>query len=176
MSPFFREARKPYMVYVVMGVSGCGKTTIGRLLAERLHLPFFEGDDYHSSTNVAKMRSSRPLTDFDRHAWLETLAQKIDEWQNTGGAVLACSALKGRYRKTLISYNKHVRFVYLKGDKRRIGERMAKRTDHYMPVTLLDSQFQTLEEPADAIVASIDQTPQAICDFIITELSAGGDR
>ncbi|HUT42797.1 MAG TPA: gluconokinase [Desulfobacterales bacterium] len=164
------------MVYVVMGVSGCGKTTIGKLLAARLHIPFFEGDDYHSSANIAKMRSHRPLTDSDRQAWLETLAQKIDEWQNTGGAVLACSALKQRYREILTSNNQHVRFVYLKGDRDRIGERMAKRTDHYMPATLLDSQFQTLEEPVDAIIVSIDQTPRAICDFIITELSAGGDR
>lgn len=128
------------MVYVVMGVSGCGKTTIGKLLAERLHIPFFDGDDYHPPTNVAKMRNHRPLTDSDRQAWLETLARKIDEWQNTGGAVLACSALKR------------------------------------MPATLLDSQFQTLEEPVDAIVASIDHTPREICDFIITELSEGGDR
>jgi gluconokinase len=164
------------MVYVVMGVSGCGKTTIGKLLAERLHIPFFDGDDYHPSTNVAKMRSHQPLTDSDRQAWLETLAQKIDEWQNTGGAVLACSALKRRYREILTSNNQNVRFVYLKGDRDRIGERMAKRTDHYMSATLLESQFQTLEEPVDAIVASIDQTPRAICDFIITELSVGGNR
>jgi gluconokinase len=164
------------MVYVVMGVSGCGKTTIGKLLAVRLDIPFFEGDDYHSSTNIAKMRSHQPLTDSDRQAWLETLAQKIDEWQNTGGAVLACSALKRRYREILTSNNQNVQFVYLKGDRDRIGERMAKRTDHYMPATLLESQFQTLEEPVDAIVASIDQTPRAICDFIITELSVGGNR
>jgi gluconokinase len=162
------------MVYVVMGVCGCGKSTIGEILARKLGLPFYDADAFHPPENVAKMRGGIPLTDADRAPWLATLTARIREWNEGAGAVLACSALKQRYRELLARESRaNVRFVYLKGGYELIAGRMTQRTDHYMPLALLKSQFATLEEPANAIVADIDAAPEEICRRIIDTIREG---
>jgi gluconokinase len=151
------------MVVVLMGVSGSGKTSVGVPLAAALGGEFVEGDDYHPPANVAKMRQGIPLDDADRRPWLETLAAEIGRWLAAGRTVvLACSALRRRYRAILRGGRPEVRFVHLKGDPALIRARLAQRRGHYMPASLLDSQLATLEEPLDAIVADIDATPEEI--------------
>src|SRR5262245_28734087 len=138
------------MVIVVMGVSGSGKTTIGRALATRLGWPFEDGDDLHPTANVAQMRRGIPLTDADRAPWLERLGAIVeDPGATAANLVLACSALRKRYRDVLRAHGDgHVlRFVHLKGDYELIAARIRSRTDHFMPASLLQSQFDTLEEP-----------------------------
>ncbi|TFH42655.1 MAG: hypothetical protein E4G96_03005, partial [Chrysiogenales bacterium] len=136
------------MVYILMGVSGCGKTRVGRVLAGRLSLPFHDADDFHSAGNLEKMRRSESLTDEDRVPWLFDLALHIARWNTRGGGVLACSALKESYRRMLDWNGKEgVTFIHLKGDAELIRERMAEREGHFFPGELLESQFQTLEEP-----------------------------
>ncbi|MCC5941244.1 MAG: gluconokinase [Balneolaceae bacterium] len=161
------------MVYIVMGVSGCGKTTIGKMLAEEKNLPFFDADDFHPEENVEKMRNGIPLNDDDRKPWLLNLSQKISEWNRSGGAVLACSALKESYRKLLISKSgqNQVQFIYLQGSKGLISKRMKIRTGHYMPAELLDSQFKDLEEPKIALTVSINSDPESITNEILNNLS-----
>lgn len=160
------------MVLIVMGVSGSGKSTIGSRLAEKLHLPYFDADDYHPIENVNKMSSGKPLNDDDRQPWLEILSVKIAEWNRSGGAVLACSALKERYRTLLQSKSKDVTFIYLKGDRDIILNRMRARKNHYMPPKLLDSQFEALQEPSDAIAVSIENNPAMIVGEILDQLSS----
>lgn len=151
-----------------MGVSGCGKTTVGTLLSQNTGLPFFDADDFHPPENVEKMKSGQPLNDEDRQPWLEILSVQIEKWNRNRGAILACSALKETYRQLLISISKDVQFVYLKGDKDTILKRMKARDGHYMPPELLDSQFEALEEPGDkAIQISIDQSPEMIVRDIV---------
>lgn len=160
------------MVIIVMGVSGSGKTHIGKLLAEALALPFYDADDFHPEVNVAKMHRGEALTDTDRSPWLSTLASYIRQWNQTQGAVLACSALKESYRILLShDYTAAVRFVYLYGTKELILSRMHDR-QHFFPPDLLDSQFNALEEPQQALQVSIDQTPEAIVDDIVQKLNA----
>lgn len=160
------------MIYIVMGVSGAGKTRVGKILAEELSLPFYDADDFHPQFNVEKMKSGKPLDDYDRKPWLEDLANRIVKWQNEGGAVLACSALKKSYRQLLKSKAESgVQFIYLKGKPDIIGKRLRKREGHYMPPDLLDSQFETLEEPEDALVISIDKKPEQIVDEIVKRIS-----
>ena len=143
------------MIIVVMGVSGCGKTTVGRMLGEALGWPFFDADDFHPEANVAKMRAGTPLTDDDRRPWLDRLVAEMGAIDHRGDhAVLGCSALRQAYRERLARAG-DVRFVYLKGDRDTIAARLASRSGHYMPPTLLDSQLATLEEPTDAIVVDI---------------------
>lgn len=154
-----------------MGVSGSGKTTIGTLLAERLGLPFFDADDFHSEERKAKMRRGEPLTDEDRAPWLATLAARIHEWDQGGGAVLGCSALRAGYRETLRSGSANVEWVFLKGSRELLLSRMRGRQGHYMPAALLDSQLATLEEPADVITVSIDDTSEGLVDAILARLS-----
>jgi gluconokinase len=137
------------MVIVVMGVAGCGKTTVGRALAERLEMPFQEGDALHPPANVAKMAGGTPLTDDDRTPWLAAVAAWIDERCRAGtGGVISCSALKRAYRRVLVGDRLDVRLVYLQGDEPLLAARLAARTDHFMPASLLSSQLATLEEPA----------------------------
>ena len=137
------------MVIVVMGVAGCGKTTVGRALAERLEMPFQEGDALHPPANVAKMAGGTPLTDDDRTPWLTAVAAWIDERRRAGtGGVISCSALKRAYRRVLVGDRPDVRLVYLQGDEPLLAARLAARTDHFMPASLLASQLATLEEPA----------------------------
>ncbi|HZQ62271.1 MAG TPA: gluconokinase [Casimicrobiaceae bacterium] len=144
------------MNLIVMGVCGCGKTTVGRALAEHLSWRFLDADDFHPPENVAKMRAGTPLSDEDRWPWLDRLHDELVAIGARGGhAVLACSALKHSYRKRL-ARDSDVRFVYLKGDRNTIAARLAQRQHEYMPSSLLDSQFATLEEPEDAIVMEVD--------------------
>jgi gluconokinase len=161
------------MVVVLMGVSGSGKTEVGTRLAEALGGTFVEGDDYHPPANVAKMRSGVPLDDADRQPWLERLSREIGTWLDAGKAVvLACSALKQRYRDILKGGRPGVRFVHLKGDEALIRKRLDKRRGHYMPASLLESQFAALEEAGDAITVGIDAPPDAIVAEIRQALDA----
>ena len=131
---------------IVMGVSGSGKSTIGKALAERLGWTYEDGDDFHPPSNVAKMSAGQPLTDDDRWPWLRAIAAEIDRVAADGGhAVIACSALKRAYRDILVHGRDDVRIVYLDGSRELIAERMAARKNHFMPPGLLDSQFATLE-------------------------------
>jgi gluconokinase len=151
------------MVVVLMGVSGSGKTTVGKLLAEALGAEFAEGDSYHPPENVEKMRRGIPLDDSDRWPWLEIVSTEIDRWLTAKKTVvLACSALKQSYRDVLAKGRPEVRFVYLEGDEALIRSRLADRHGHYMPASLLKSQIATLEPPADAITVDIAGSPQAI--------------
>jgi carbohydrate kinase (thermoresistant glucokinase family) len=139
--------RRP--VIIVMGVAGCGKTTVGRALAGRLEMPFQEGDALHPPANVAKMAGGTPLTDDDRAPWLAAVAARIDAWREAAtGGVITCSALKRAYRRVLVGDRPDVRLVYLRGDEGLFAARLAARTDHFMPASLLASQLATLEEPA----------------------------
>jgi carbohydrate kinase (thermoresistant glucokinase family) len=143
------------VIVVLMGVSGCGKTAVGRALAADLGWPFLDADDYHPEANVAKMAAGTPLTDADRWPWLDRLADEMAALSERGAdAVFACSALKQAYRDRF-SRAGDVRFVHLKGDYETIAARVAKRTHRYMPAALLASQFATLEEPHDAIVVDV---------------------
>lgn len=149
-----------------MGVSGSGKTTIGRMLASELNWDFFDGDDFHPPANREKMSKGIPLTDEDRVEWLNHLRELIQNHLKEGSSlVLACSALKGRYREKL-AVNDKVRFVYLRGTYNQVETRMKRRKDHYMPVQLLQSQFEALEEPRDAVAIEITQTPEEVVRLI----------
>jgi gluconokinase len=159
------------MYVIVMGVSGSGKTTIGKRLAERLACQFYDGDDFHTPANVAKMAAGIPLTNKDRAAWLAALAALIQREVRRGErGVLACSALKESYRKVLRVDASRVRFVYLKGSYDLILSRMQNRKDHYMKPTMLQSQFRALEEPSDALIVDIVNTPGEICDEILSKI------
>ena len=164
-----------FMVYVIMGVSGCGKTTIGKLLAKQLNLPFYDADNFHPQSNIKKMEQRIPLNDEDRKPWLEILSEQISEWNQTGGAVLACSALKKSYRdligKSHVNGAGKVKFIYLKGSKEMIYDRLKEREGHYMPPELLNSQFEDLEEPKHAITVNIDQKPETIVQNILKLLT-----
>ncbi len=163
------------MIVVLMGVSGSGKTTIGTLLAERLHTVFADADSYHSPANKAKMAAGQPLNDADRQPWLETLNSLLREWfDGKEDGVLACSALKDVYRKTLVRELPQgaVTFVLLDGSKELIAERLAERRNHYMNPKLLDSQLATLEAPADALRIVNDRAPEEVVDEIMKHLNA----
>lgn len=147
-------------VIVVMGVCGVGKTTVGRILADEVGGAFEEGDSFHPPENVAKMAGGRPLDDGDRAPWLAAMARGIGRWlERDRPTVLACSALKAAYREVLAAGRPGVVFVHLTGDPALIARRMAARTDHYMPPTLLPSQLATLEAPAEAVTVTIDRPP-----------------
>ena len=159
---------------VVMGVSGSGKSTIASMLAQRLHWVYEDGDWFHPKSNIEKMHHGEPLNDEDRWPWLRAIAEWIDATRHAGGhGVVACSALKRAYRDVLIGDRRDVRLVFLKGDRELIGRRIAARAYHFMPTTLLDSQFAALEEPqADErpIVVSIVPHPREIVEAIVREL------
>lgn len=160
------------MFYIVMGVSGSGKTTIGRLLAERLGCPFFDGDDYHPPENVTKMAAGRPLDDEDRAGWLAALAAVIRSGLAAGGGgVIACSALKEKYRSALRVQAGEVMFIYLKGSYELILARLQSRRGHYMRAGLLQSQFDTLDEPLDALVVDVGLPPAQIVQTIIQHIT-----
>lgn len=148
------------LLIVLMGVSGCGKTSVGHALSKVTSLPFFDADDFHSEANKKKMQAGIPLEDKDRIPWLEAL-NKLCKSNQERGIILACSALKRSYRD-LISKDIQIEWVYLKGSFELIHSRMSQRIDHFMPSSLLESQFKTLEEPEDALVVSIDQPLESI--------------
>lgn len=159
------------MVIVMMGVSGAGKTTVGRRLADALDAGFAEGDAYHPPENIEKMRRGVPLDDADRWPWLDRLSRAIGEWLSEGRTmVLACSALKQSYRDRLAAGRPGVHFVFLKGDEGLIRARLELRRGHYMPPTLLPSQLAALEEPSDAIAIDIAATADAIAARIREQL------
>ena len=159
---------------VVMGVSGSGKTTIAALLAGRLGWKFEDGDDFHSAGNVAKMHAGTPLTDKDRWPWLNAIAQWIDAARSgPSGGVIACSALRRAYRDVIIGDRPDVRLVYLRGDPLLIARRQAARHGHFMPPSLVGSQFAALEEPGpdeQPILAAVEQRPCEIVDGIVAQL------
>lgn len=159
------------MVLILMGVVGAGKTTVGKLLAEKLGWKFADADDFHFAANVEKMRHGISLTDADRAPWLAALYDAITKW-NAGreNVVLACSALKRSYREQLDAG--WVKFVYLKGDRELILSRLHARQGHFATETILDSQFADLEEPEDAITVSAAYPPEVIVDEILTRLKA----
>lgn len=153
-----------------MGVSGVGKTTIGKLLAQRLSMPFFDGDDFHSPANIAKMQRGEPLTDRDRAPWIESLQRFIQTLLTRGqGAVIACSALKAAYRLQL-GISDEVVFVLLTGSVDLIRQRLHLRQNHFMTASLLASQFEALEAPTDSLVVEVDQMPDAIVQTILENL------
>ena len=162
------------LVFIVMGVAGSGKSTVAQSLAQRLGLDYLEGDQFHSTENIVKMRDGIPLTDEDRWPWIEKMNTYIRlELQRGDGVTLASSALKKIYREKLTAGLPGAKFIYLKGSKELIVGRMAARVGHFMPLALLDSQFAILEEPQadeNAITVSIDATPGEIIGEIITDL------
>jgi carbohydrate kinase (thermoresistant glucokinase family) len=168
-------------VVVVMGVSGSGKTTISALLAGQLHWEFADADDFHPPANIEKMHKGIPLTDEDRWPWLRAIADWIDAKRQAGGyGVVACSALKRRYRDVLIGGNRpDVRLVYLKGSEALIGTRLTARQGHFMPTSLLKSQFEALEEPGPderPIVVAVDDRPNTVVEEIAAALKAAGQQ
>jgi carbohydrate kinase (thermoresistant glucokinase family) len=161
-------------VIVVMGVSGSGKSTIASMLAHRLQWTYEDGDWFHPKSNVEKMHHGEPLTDEDRWPWLRAIAAWIDKTRQAGGhGIVACSALKRAYRDILVGDRPDVQLVFLKGDRDLIARRIAARNGHFMPSSLLDSQFEALEEPAAderPIVVSIAPHPREIVDAIVRKL------
>jgi carbohydrate kinase (thermoresistant glucokinase family) len=166
---------KPVIV-VVMGVSGSGKSTVAAMLAAALGCQFQEGDDLHPRENVEKMSRGTPLSDADRIPWLRKIAEEIDGWRARGECgVLTCSALKRSYRDIIIGDRHDVVLVYLKGSRELIHQRMAARHEHFMPITLLDSQFATLEEPAPdehPVIVEIGGKPADIAHEVMGQLEA----
>ena len=154
---------------VVMGVSGSGKSTVGAALAQRLRVPFADADDFHPPANIAKMTAGQPLDDDDRHPWLETIGRWLVE--HADGGVMSCSALKRKYRDQLRTHDPEVTFLYLAGTPEVIGGRQASRPGHFMPASLLRSQFDTLEPltPDElGITIDVDQNIDAIVDEYIS--------
>lgn len=164
---------------IVMGVSGSGKSTVAEALGERLGWRFEDGDSFHPASNVAKMKAGHPLTDEDRWPWLNAIADEIARVCDKGGhVIIACSALKHVYRDVLLRGRDDVRFVFLKGSRELIAERLAQRKGHFMPPGLLTSQFDTLEPPEageHVITVSIDETVEAIVDGVLRQLKPGSD-
>lgn len=167
---------EPARIIVVMGVSSSGKSTVGAAVARRLHAPFLDGDGYHPPANVEKMRNGIPLTDKDRWPWLEALATALHTAADRKGvAVGACSALRRSYRDYLIKKaGEPILFVYLHGTREVIGERIAHRHHEYMPASLLDSQFATLEEPApdeNALTVEVTDPVETIAGQVVKAVS-----
>jgi gluconokinase len=157
------------MIVVLMGVSGAGKTTIGKRLARRLAWPFIDADDYHPSTNVDKMAAGVALTDEDRWPWLDALNRRLREERD---AIVACSALKQSYRERLLVGVADARVVFLHGSRALIAKRLAERKHRYMPPSLLESQFATLEPPAQAITVDVSGEPDACVEAVAAAIGA----
>ncbi|MBL7741103.1 MAG: gluconokinase [Chitinophagaceae bacterium] len=161
----------PPTVIYIMGVAGSGKTTIGQQLSAATGIPFFDGDNFHTVSNKEKMKAGQPLNDEDRKDWLLRLHQLAKDEVQKNGAIIACSALKQHYRELLSAgLDRRVHWVLLQGDYALISERMRKRKDHFMPVDLLQSQFDVLEVPENALVIDIGLSPDAIVKLISEKL------
>jgi gluconokinase len=160
------------MIVVVMGVSGVGKSTVGKRLADGLHWEFADADNYHPPANVAKMSRGIPLDDSDRAPWLLSLELAVEQWlAEERDVILACSALKAAFRARLCSHAPgRIQFIYLKADYLAIAERLANRRNHFMKKELLKSQFDSLEEPEVAIQVDATQSLEAIVDEIASSL------
>ncbi|MBD1935266.1 MULTISPECIES: gluconokinase [Cyanophyceae] len=155
------------MIIIVMGVSGSGKSTVAELLAKELNWDFSDADSFHSPTNIEKMSQGVPLTDADRMPWLQAMQQAIDQWlQKDKNVVLACSALKESYRQALWRDPEQMELVYLKGSFEAIAQRLGLRQNHFMTKKLLQSQFDTLEEPQKGITVDVSGSPDAIVQQI----------
>ncbi|MFI5015609.1 MAG: gluconokinase [Hyphomicrobiales bacterium] len=161
-------------ILVVMGVSGSGKTTIGTLLSKRLGWPYRDADEFHPKANIEKMKRGVALTDDDRWPWLRAIAAFIDEERARGvNAIVTCSALKRSYRAIIVGDRRDVRLIYLNGEKALLEARLAKRHGHFMPPSLLQSQFDALEEPGPdehPLTILVDATPKAIVAEILERL------
>ncbi len=164
------------MILVLMGVCGSGKSAVGHAIVARTGWRFLEGDEVHSPENVAKMHAGIPLTDADRWPWLKAIAARMDAWQAEGvSGIVACSALKRGYRDLLLAGREDARLVYLRGRREVIDQRMAARRGHYMPASLVDSQFATLEEPVPGerpIVLDVDAPVEALAEAVLAALAA----
>lgn len=170
-------AARSRVIIVVMGVTGCGKTTLGQLLAHKLNLPFYDADDFHPEGNREKLRANIPLDDPDRLPWLKILAGRIGEWEQSGGAVLACSALKQKYRDILSSGTQHVQFVHLAGPKDMIARRLAQRAREGHTLIrdfdkILDGQYRDLEPPKNAISIPVELPMDEAVDQVLTQINA----
>ena len=163
-------------ILVLMGVSGCGKTTVGKMLADCLGWRFLEGDELHPPANIAKMKSGTPLDDADRKPWLEAIAARIDQWRaQEAQGIVACSALKRAYRDILIGDRDDVGLVFMSGSQDLIAARLAARKGHFMPPGLLDSQFATLQPPGpdeSPITIDIDAPAAELVTRILAALAA----
>ncbi|MHA7130829.1 gluconokinase [Algoriphagus namhaensis] len=159
------------MLIIVTGVSGTGKTTIGRLLSQQLQVPFFDADDFHPQVNIDKMSRGQALDDADRKPWLEALATQMAASEPKGGAVLACSALKEAYRK-ILQVSPDLHWIHLKGDRDLIWKRMQARKNHYMKAEMLDSQLQTWEEPDYGLKLSIENSPEVMVEKALIYLKS----
>lgn len=158
---------------IVMGVAGCGKTTVGEALAQHLGWQFYDADGFHPAENVAKMANGTPLTDSDRAPWLAALHALISaSLKENRPAVLACSALKESYRQELLEGNEGVQIVYLKGSYELIWSRISQRKDHYMKPNMLKSQFETLEEPANAQTFDVSMPVEGIVQAILEKITS----
>lgn len=160
------------LVLIFMGVAGSGKTTVAKLFAEKTGAVFYEGDDFHSPSNVEKMRRGMPLTDGDRESWLRALREIVaGSLEKKELAAITCSALKAKYREQLQGNDKLVRFVFLSGGQKLIEERLKNRSGHFMPPTLLASQFAILEPPTDALIFCVERPPEEIVMELIQILN-----
>ena len=156
---------------ILMGVAGCGKTSVGKALSKSLGWPYYDGDDFHPQTNIDKMAQGIPLDDDDRRPWLERLhALIVEHLDNDENLIVSCSALKAQYRQVLEGDQEAVKFVHLAGSFELIFERMQHRSDHYMRAEMLYSQFADLEAPENALTVSIDQPINKIVSEIIVKL------
>lgn len=155
-------------IYIVIGPSGVGKTTIGKMLSERLALPYYDADDFHSEENMKKMNRGIGLTDADRLPWLMTLSRNIKRWHKDQGAVLACSALKEVYREKLVSIPpEDITWIYLHGDEELIKDRLFNRKQHFFNQELLKSQYADLEVPEYGCHINVNKSPDKIIDEIL---------
>lgn len=162
------------MMIIIMGVSGCGKSSVGIQLAKELNLPFFDADDFHSKEHVEKMKNNQALTDEDRWPWLKGLSEKIQKWEQSGGAVLACSALKESYRHILSSSKIPIFWVFLYGSFDLIKNRLDKRDHHYMSSNLLQSQFDALEIPSYGLHINVEESLASVVLEINSKLKSNG--